>query len=263
VAQREKVDYMQQVLPMVATFRRQTGLPHRIVVDEAHYFLHDDATSRLDLELNGYTLVSYRASQLPPAVLAATQAVIVTRESDPHEIEALFALCGSCAGHRSVDDWKTVLGHLAIGEAVILPVTEEAEGEMRHIRLTPRLTPHVRHLAKYIDVPVMNAHAFVFWRDGAPTRHRVCTLRDFVAVLEDDSASSWDGHLRRGDFSRWIEEIFGDYPLAATVRDIEAQARTTGVLTGRTAAAIAQAVRTRYDFLPPTSPPGTSGVISA
>jgi hypothetical protein len=239
------------VLPLLAEFRRQTGLPHRIVVDEAHYFLHDSPTSLLDLELNGYTLVTYRASHLTPDILAASQAVVVTRESDPHEVEALFALCQSCRGPRSVDDWKALLGRLAIGEAAILPVTDEAEGALRHIRLAPRLTPHVRHLAKYVDVPVTAAHAFVFWRNGVPTSQRVRTLRDFVAVLDREPGTSWLGHVRRGDFSRWIQDVFGDYPLAATMREIEAEATTTGA--DAATAAIAGAVRARYELLPQAS----------
>jgi hydroxymethylpyrimidine pyrophosphatase-like HAD family hydrolase len=250
-SQQDKTAYLRQVLPLLAEFRRQTGLPHRIVVDEAHYFLHDSPTSLLDLELNGYTLVTYRASHLTPDILAASQAVVVTRESDPHEVEALFALCQSCRGPRSVDDWKALLGRLAIGEAAILPVTDEAEGALRHIRLAPRLTPHVRHLAKYVDVPVTAAHAFVFWRNGVPTSQRVRTLRDFVAVLDREPGTSWLGHVRRGDFSRWIQDVFGDYPLAATMREIEAEATTTGA--DAATAAIAGAVRARYELLPQAS----------
>jgi len=78
------------VLPALATLRQHTGLPHSIVLDEAHYFLHaQDGPRLLDLELNTYTLVSYRASRLHRDILAATEVIIVTRESDPHEVRAL------------------------------------------------------------------------------------------------------------------------------------------------------------------------------
>jgi hypothetical protein len=88
----EKVEYLRAVLPGLATLRRQTGLPHRIVVDEAHYFLHEpDVLKLLDLELNGYTLVTYRASKLHPELLAASQAILVT------PIPAKCAPCSPCA----------------------------------------------------------------------------------------------------------------------------------------------------------------------
>ena len=46
----EKVDYLNSLLPMLASLRQTTGLPHRIVVDEAHYFIHaPNAQQLLDL----------------------------------------------------------------------------------------------------------------------------------------------------------------------------------------------------------------------
>jgi hypothetical protein len=75
-----------------------------------------------------------------------------------------FTLCRSCEGRMSQQEWGQLLGNLVIGEAVALPITEEAEGDVRRIRLAPRLTPHVRHLSKYIDIPIPESRAFLFWR---------------------------------------------------------------------------------------------------
>jgi hypothetical protein len=245
----EKVDYIRTALPALATLRKRTGLPHRIVVDEAHYFLSDpDVLGLLDLELHGYTLVTYLASKLSPALLAETEVVIVTRQSDPNEIAALGKVCSVC-GKMDQADLSRMLETLVIGQAVALPLTEETEGEIRRVRLTPRLTTHVRHLTKYIDVPVSANRALVFWRDGAMTDVRVHTLREFVEILEQECANSADGHLRRHDFSNWISAVFGDHALASVARAIEEDHRQ-----GRSndaVAALARAVRSRYEFLDP------------
>jgi hypothetical protein len=203
----------------------------------------------LDFETNGYTLVSYQSSKLPREVLAASQAIIVTRESDPSEVRALFGLCESCGGRKSESEWAQLLGGLTIGEAVVLPITEEAQGEARRIRLTPRLTPHVRHLAKYIDIPVQDARAFVFSPGGANSGRRARTLREFVESVEILPLEVLDGHLRRGDFSRWMTEVFGDYPLGKAVREIEEDYRRGRVRS--VATNLALAVRSRYEFLDP------------
>jgi hypothetical protein len=247
----ERVEYVRTLLPALATLRHHTGLPHRIVIDEAHYFLDDaNATGLLDLELNGYTLVSYRASRLPASVLSATQAIVVTRQSDPAEVRALHALCTGCEERPSKDtDWARLLGEQAIGEAVVLPVTEEVHGQVRRIHLKPRLTPHVRHLAKYIDIPVSDSRAFMFSSHASVPQERARTLNEFVSIVERSSPARLDGHLRRGDFSRWIRDVFGDYPLAQAIERIERE-HLLGVakeMSGR----LAQAVRGRYEFLNP------------
>jgi hypothetical protein len=248
-AHQTKVEYLRTVLPALAMLRRHAGLPHRIVVDEAHYFLHGESARLLDLDLNGYTLVSYRASRLPATVLSASQAVIVTRESDPHEVRSLFTLCGACQGQRDESEWESLLGGLTLGEAVVLPVTDEAQGDVRRIHLAPRLTPHVRHQAKYVDIPVVDSRAFAFWQNGTATPRRARTLREFVDVLEHSSLEALDGHLRRGDFSRWIADVFGDYPLANSVRQLEADYRSGQARDLPTV--LTQAIRSRYEFLKP------------
>ena len=248
VAHDPKVAYMRNLLPALNVLRRHTGIPHRIIVDEAHYFLYDtDVPELLDLEINGYTLVSYRASKLHPAALASTQVIVVTRESDPYEADALLTLCPTCAGRPVASTWRHLLGGLDIDEAAILPVTEETQGGVRRIRLAPRLTPHVRHQAKYIDVPIGESLGFVVWHDGAPTTHRIRTLREFVTVIESTRTARLHGHLVRNDFSRWIADVFGDFVLAETIRAAETDYRR-GQL-AEPMAVMAQAVRSRYEFV--------------
>jgi hypothetical protein len=228
--------------------RRRTGLPHRIVVDEAHYFLHDaGAHHLLDLDANGYTVVTFCASRLPPELLAATEVMIVTCESSPSEIEALCRCCAKC-GEMDHALWAQ-LGHLGPGQAVALPITAEASGELRLFTIGRRLTPHVRHREKYVDVPVSENHAFRFSANGKPPRS-VRTLRQFVAELEDaGSAKALDAYFRRGDFSRWIADVFGDYPLAEQLRKTEEQYRNAPA-TDRLSE-VANAIRARYDLMDP------------
>ena len=241
----EKISYIRSVLPMLNVLRRRTGLPHRILLDEAHYYLHDaDAHRLLDFDLNGYTVVTYCASRLPRALLDASEVMIVTCESNPAEVEAL---CRSCAKCESVDRGRwSILGRLKVGQGVALPVTEETGGELRLFTIAPRLTPHVRHREKYVDVPVSDYRAFVFGRNGQPAEHKARTLRQFVAELEGTPAGLLDEYILRGDFSRWIEGVFGDHALAEELRRLEKQHRA-GSRT-ETLPEIVSAIRARYDL---------------
>jgi hypothetical protein len=51
--------------------------------------------------------------------------------------------------------------------------------------------------------------------------------------------------LRRREFSNWIAGVFGDYPLAKTLRQIEDGYLAGGKLDA--ASSLAQAVRARYE----------------
>jgi hydroxymethylpyrimidine pyrophosphatase-like HAD family hydrolase len=236
--QTEKIDYIRSLLPALNVLRRRTGLPHRILLDEAHYFLHDaDARHLLDFELNGYLVVTYCASRLPKPLLDASEVIIVTCESNPEEIKALRKRCSGCPTADAAT-WSK-LRDLGYGQAVALPVTEEAGGELRWFTLGRRLTPHVRHRQKYVDVPVSDSRAFVFGL------RRARTLRQFVEIL-GQPGSSLDGYLIRHDFSRWIADVFGDYALADDLQLIEERYRSGWAFD--VAGELINAIRSRYDL---------------
>lgn len=243
-SQDEKTEYIRGALPALNQLRVRTGLPHRIVLDEAHYFLENAmADQLLDLDRNGYIAVTYWASRLPKELLAATEVMIVTRESNPVELAALRELCSACG---NVDDARwALLGGIATAEAVVLPITEESGGDLVPFTLGERLTPHVRHREKYVDVPVAESRAFVFDADAEVEPARARTMRELVAAVEQREARL-DGHVRRGDFSRWIGDVFGDYPLASELRGLEDAHRATA--SGETIPRIANAIRARYDL---------------
>jgi hypothetical protein len=220
-------------------------LPHRVIVDEAHYFLDSaPANELLDLRGNGYTLVTYRASHLPQLVLGSSEVILVTCESDPTEVKALHELCRST---EPLDAWRSVLGNLSLGEAAVLPITEEAGASLRRIHLGLRITHHVRHREKYVDVPVPDPHAFVFTHRNM-SNLRASTLKEFVVALDTLAGEALEAHARRGDFSRWLREVFGDYPLALEVHALEERCRKDRDPT--VVPAIASAVRGRYDLTP-------------
>jgi hypothetical protein len=141
---------------------------------------------------------------------------------------------------ESSSEWVDALANLAIGEAVLLRASpEEAHGIIR-LALEGRVTTHVRHRNKYIDVGVPPGREFVFTRNGRPTERRVRTLRELLEALPAVPADVFAGHLVRGDFHRWIEDVVADRALADAIRSIEVgnagDARET----------IVHAIRARY-----------------
>ncbi len=241
----EKQEYLRELLPLLATLRRQSGLPHKILIDEAHYYLGEpDGSSLVDAELAGYILVTYRVSGIDPHVCATGDTVvIVTRETDAQEQATLRGLCDGSAGRVP----EGVFEDLGLSEAALLPGAEESHGAIQRFQITPRLTSHVRHRTKYLDMPIAEPQAFVFTSDGRPGP-RARTLKDFVELLARLPDTELVPHLRRHDFSRWLEHVFRDCPLATHVKAIEnriATDRPRDVVND-----VVQAVRARYEMTP-------------
>jgi hypothetical protein len=248
--QEQKVKYLYTLLPTLAAIRRRTGLPHRIVVDEAHYFLHEaNIRDLLDLNLGAYTLVTYRLSDLHPEVRKALEIVIVKRTRDPQEVHTLAKMCkdGRCEA-----EWTAQLDGLSIGQAALLPGSEEAGGRFRRFELFPRLTSHIRHKAKYLDVQLIESQAFYFTSDdgtllGSPAR----TLEEFGTALKMLPAHVLARHANRGDFSRWILGVFHDHLLASDMRKIEH--RSILGHEHNLTNSLFKAIHDRYEFSPDTS----------
>ena len=93
------------------------------------------------------------------------------------------------------------------------------------LKLPSRLTPHVRHRVKYFDVSVGEGQGFVFTLKGQPVKPPVRSLRELVSALTSLPPEVVDGHAERGDFSRWILDVFRDVPLSSRVRKVEEQER--------------------------------------
>lgn len=236
-----KVSFVEQLLPLLASLRRQSGLPHWVVVDEAHYFLRrPEAARALDAELAAYVLVTYQPSQLHPALMGAVESCIVTPFTHPGEIDAL---AGACGADSAPESWDESLGNLAIDEAVLINRTATIP-RLTHFKIAERITSHVRHRNKYIDVPMALEHAFVFTCDGQTFGPPARTLKQFVWMQERVPRWALEAHAQRGDFSRWIREVFGDAPLAAAVRRFEQEVCQGTVIDSKRA--LSKLVRERY-----------------
>ena len=95
------------------------------------------------------------------------------------------------------------------------------------------------------DVPLPADRAFVFTRRGRVWGAPVRTLRAFVDGISGAPPESVDAHARRGDFSRWIADVFGDRPLAGEIHDLEERHRRGEVV--ELATALVESVSLRYD----------------
>ncbi len=77
---------------------------------------------------------------------------------------------------------------------------------------------------------------------GPPAR----SLKQFLALLASTPVASVGEHARRGDFSRWIANVFHDNRLASDVRKIEQRYRLGHLEDVRES--MSQLIQERYRF---------------
>ena len=97
-----------------------------------------------------------------------------------------------------------------------------------------------------MEVPVSSHRAFVFNANGQPGHRIRTTFRQFVSELEHTPPTLLAGYIMRGDFSRWIGDVFGDRALAGELQALEERYRAGS--RAATVPELASAVRSRYDL---------------
>ena len=198
----------------------------------------------LDFDQNGYTVITYCASSLPSSLLEASEVIIVTCQSNPAELEALRRHCARC---KTVDVTRwSMLGHLKLGQAVALPLTEESGGELR--LFTGRASPDpARQTSREVRGRAREPAAGLRLRQEWSTHGAPLTN---AASVRGRAGAHIRRHARRVPRSRrllrWIDGVFGDHTLAEELRRLEERHRTASRTD--TLAEIVAAIRARYDL---------------
>lgn len=212
--------------------------PHWVVLDEAQQILPrgggEVATALVpQLERGGWAFVSYRPDRLDPAVLRSVHHCLLTRLTEPEAIQAVREHCGDCG--------------LTETKFAEIPADSALLGGSRIVRLRPvlRRVPHIRHLYKYVDVPLPPGKRFWFRDAQAGTGKEAASLYEFLRLIPSVSLASLEYHDGREDFSEWVETALGDVDLAAHLRKLSHRE-----LHGETLReALRQTVAARYEEL--------------
>jgi len=175
-----------------------------------------------DMASGGFCIVSYRPSQMAPALLAALDHWLMTRLNLAQEIDFLRPRLSQYEGGTAALDRISTLAkgqaYLALGAARgwLPPMNEVVR-----FRVGPRAMPHVRHLHKYLraDLPVPKQFYFCDG-EGHYLGRTAANLWEYREAIRDVPADSVQYHLTRGDFERWLMAVLHDDELAQRVHKL-------------------------------------------
>jgi hypothetical protein len=218
----EKVSYATKVLAVVSSLRAASGLPHWLIIDEAHHIVPVEGSAVVDLVRAGAE--SMALITMSPDLLAADvrREVRTLLTTDP----------GAAAGGPP----------LARGEAMLVPLDGSGAASVR-FRVAPREVEHRRHLRKYTEGELPAERSFFFRGPGAKLNLRAANLVRFVELAEGIDDATWTHHLAAGDYSRWLRLMIKDPELADEIGVIERDSHLPPAISRRR---VLDAIRERY-----------------
>lgn len=214
----DAADYQAALLTRVEAYRRTTGLPHWVFLDEADELLGRGQGSQRGFEPveKGYCLITWRADDLSVDAVAAMDAVVALGSADPDEITVnLVASIGSLT--RAEVARRLVS---ARGQAVL--ARRDRPGRIEAFTPARRTTSHLRHIHKYEQRPLDHIRRFHFRRNSAQlTGAQAGNLAELEDELARCDRAVVAHHCPRGDFSRWVTEVFHDPQLGRVIGEVE------------------------------------------
>lgn len=201
----ERESYIAELLVTLHPLKENRYRPQWIVLEESQSFLPpSEGTVKRALEpmlaAGGWTFVSYRPDRMDLSVLAALHHCFIARLREPESIQVL---------RRILDiPSSEVLANTAVGNVWLCG--------RRLIRLRPagRRVPHMRHLYKYLDIPLPRHKRFYFHTKEGFLGKDAASLFEFKEILLELPIESLTYHLERGDFAAWARKTLDDNILA-------------------------------------------------
>ena len=235
-----QADCTQQLLRALSADRESSGLPHWIIIDEAHHALGLPGALAKILEegQKGYCLVTYQPQVLERYLCTTMDHLLVLpggrRLTGPDPISEVERIAGLSLSPR--------LDGVDTGHAMLVDMGDSRQTHL--IELAPRRTAHVRHWHKYVQGKLPRRLRFSFsGRDGRGSS-TAANIQEFCDHVGDSAPDTVAFHGERLDFSRWIREAVQEDALAAEVRSIERRFIASNRTPGDIAALQSDVVRT-------------------
>jgi len=218
----EQVDYTTRALAVIAAARAASGLPHWVIIDEAHHVFPAEGSAAVELlrrDGQSLCLTTLTAAEIAAPVRARINTVAAT------DLEAFAAALHTLAidGAATETSGRRADGALGQGEIALARIEGHIARPLR-FRLGERRAHHRRHRRKYTEGELPPERSFYFRGPQARLNLRAVNLVRFRELAEGVDEETWAYHAARGDVAAWIRHEIKDPELADEITVLEATA---------------------------------------
>lgn len=250
VALEHRPSFFAELLPRVLELRSRTGRPHVLVVDEAHHLLPVEwrpAKHVFSAQTRGILYITIHPESLAKSVVETIDWVIAVGE-EPAKSIAGFCQAAGLTPPSEMDFVKK----LPTGDAMLY-----RRGDTKTILVHSEkpTTERKRHSRKYAEGNLGPARSFYFRGKEGKLNLKAHNLMVFLQLSDGVDDDTWQYHLKRLEYSAWMQRSIKDTSLALEVEAIERDTKQSPLESRQQ---IRAAVEARYT-LPADKPSGKVG----
>jgi hydroxymethylpyrimidine pyrophosphatase-like HAD family hydrolase len=214
----EKVAYATQALGAVAGVRSAHGLPHWLIVDEAHHIIPAEGSTAVELlSMAGHSLALVTlTADLIAREVRQTVGMVASTDADAFR-QAVQTLSDDRDDARHLPGIGDALQR---GEALLATLGERPARTVR-FQVDRREAQHRRHVRKYAEGELPPDRSFYFRGPQGALNLRAANLKRFCELAEGVDEATWAYHLGRRDYSTWMRDMIKDAQLADEVAAFE------------------------------------------
>jgi hydroxymethylpyrimidine pyrophosphatase-like HAD family hydrolase len=209
----DRPSFFLELLPHIQGRQAQSGHPHRILVDETHHLFPSkwQPSAELMRDMNGMLFVTVHPDQVSQPVLQAVNTVVALGDEPFRTLQSFGERKGAILQGTSTP--------LNSGQAMIWRCKDDLAPSTFVMALSN--AERRRHRRKYAEGELPPERSFYFRGPEGKLNLRAQNLIVFRQLAEGVDDVTWLHHLRKGDYSRWMETAIKDPSLARMVHQVE------------------------------------------
>lgn len=211
----EQPECFNQLLRGLLEFRRKTGRPHWILIDEAHYPLPDTWQHGEDInieQLGGVMYITAFLDKLHSDILRTATGFLALSENPTRLIHHYCDLIGA---------ERCELSPPSDGQPHEAALWWRDQGEPRWLKRVQPKGEHLRHQSTYLEGEMDEHTRFYFRGPKGELNLAAQNLRMFLEMGRGVDDETWLYHLKRGDYANWFRQVILDEELAALAKRLQ------------------------------------------